>query len=261
MGSRPRNQWGRDNPYDLTAFIPAHAESQLNAEWQTSGNDILDDTVTVSSAVAAYTISRVVGSPDEIRAEMARQQVRLPFDPVPGGNPIVGMVPVHSAVNHGNAGTTTDFTAETVNIPMGAFLKRIAFVTQDATVVRTLRTQDGVTRLAITSPSTTEDIFRARLQHQLSLLPYGSNLVANAGAANSVDAELSTDFDAHAPFGIHAIDMRQFAQNIPGEDYGIDLRGFKTGDLVVGLYITTFASGDDTLFLFERYQPYRGALN
>ena len=44
-GSRPKDMFGRDNPYDLSAFIPANKEGQLRAEWVTSGNDVMDDSV------------------------------------------------------------------------------------------------------------------------------------------------------------------------------------------------------------------------
>ena len=148
-GSRPRDQFGRDNPFDLSAYIPADSESQLRIEWTTSGNDILDDSVTISSGVMRFILHRVIGTDAEIRAEMAKQGVVLPAEPG-----VVGMVPAWSAVVHANAGTTTDFFAETEDVVVGAFLKRISLLCQDSTVDRTLRAQDEVTRIApLRSPS------------------------------------------------------------------------------------------------------------
>mgnify|MGYP001588478626 CR=1 FL=1 len=108
FGSRPKDMYGRDNPYDMTCFIPAGNESQLNAEWITSGNDVLDDITTVTSAVGRFVLHRLIGTEAELKAEMRRQNVNLPQEPG-----ITGMYPVWSAVVHANAATTTDFDAET----------------------------------------------------------------------------------------------------------------------------------------------------
>lgn len=250
-GSRPRDRYSRDNPFDLTAFIPAGGESQLNAIWTTSGNDVMDDTVTISSAVGVYTLHRVVGSADEIRAEMMRQGVLdrplgggavwrgcLPHEPG-----VTGMYPNWTAVNHGNAAATTDYDAEIENIVVDGFLKRIAFVCQDATTTRTLRASDELSRLAVRVPGKGEDLFKARLQYQASLTGYESNAEADDAAM---------DFQAHSPQGIHVIDFRSRGH----PEYGLDLRGVSLGKVRLGMYNTTRAAGDDTLFVFERYQCY-----
>lgn len=267
MGSRPQDQFGRDNPFDLTAFIPAGWESTLTAEWTTSGNDVLDDAVTISSGTAYYMISRVVGTDAEIRAEMRRQGVNIPE----GAN---GMVPMWSALRHGNAGTTSDFDAETIDIPMGAWLKRIALLFQDATATRTLRASDEVTEVSINSPKTNEKLHQAHITPVLAKRLLGSGLTANVGNTQAVDeggtatytVGEGTDFDAHAPHGLWFFDARShyFWQGSSGpsyvRDYGWDLRNMANGDLRLGLLISIYAAGDDTLALFERYQLYRGRI-
>lgn len=248
MGSRPRDMYGRDNPFDLTAFIPAGNESQLNAEWITSGGDVLDDatTITVATSLGRFVLHRVVGTEAELKAEMARQRVNLPQE---AG--ITGMYPVWSARSYANVGATTDFDAEQIDVVVGAFLKRISWLSQDATATRTLRAQDEVTRIALKVPGTSEDLFRARLQYQYR----------NTGLSSITNADdAAQTFGNNVPYGVHSIDLRARAQTIPGYDYGLDLRAATNGSLRLGMLITAFAAGDDTLYLFERYSPYYLAL-
>ena len=260
-GARPRDIWGRDDPFDLSAFIPASVESQLRAEWSTSGNDVMDDTVTIASAVARYTIHRILGTEGEIAEEMMNQGVHLP----PGAR---GMIPAWSSKVHGNAGTTTDFDSEQIDIVVGAYLARIAFLTQDATTIRTLRTGDTVTRVAIKVPKTSEDLYAAYTNYLVGHLEYGTNLTANSGSLESGGTEkMGVDFNGAAPQGIFVLDLRSRARSWTpqypdrvGRDYGLDLRNSQNTDYKLGLYIRTRAAGDDTLVLFQRYQTYHGAL-
>ena len=85
-GSVPRIRPDLDNPFDLSAFVPAGQEGQLRAEWTTSGNDVADDTVTIASAIMRFTNHRVIGTQAEIMQEIAMQGVQFP-----GG--ATGMVP------------------------------------------------------------------------------------------------------------------------------------------------------------------------
>lgn len=254
-GSRVRDQFGRDNPFDLSAFVPASAESQLVAEWTTYGNDVLDDTVTISSSVMRFTISRVMGSEQEIRGEMQRQGIITP----PGAQ---GMVPANSAVVHPNGSTTSDFDAEQINIVPGAYLKRISWLSQDATADRPIRAGDQVTDVAIKVPKTSEELYRSGVEMMTAHMEYGTNLTVNSGALESAATEkFGVDFNAAAPLGIGNLDLRPRAHTLLGKDYGFDLRNHETGDFVLGLLITTRAAGDDTLTLFERYAPYKGPLS
>ena len=254
-GVRPRTMYGVDNPFDLTGFIPAGVEGQLKAEWTVAGNDVMDDSVTVSSAVMRFTLHRILGTDAEIRTEMAGQQVNYP----PGAN---GMVPAWAAINHPNAGTTTDFDSEQIDIVVGAFLKRISVLCQDATATRTLRAGDEVTRLAIRVPKTSEDLLQFYADHLTCHMEYGTVLTVNSGAAESGGTEkMAVDFNAAPPNGIFLVDLRSRARSTGiGRDYGLDLRAEQNNTYKLGLYITTRAAGDDTLVIFERYQPYTGSL-
>ena len=243
-GSRPRmpEHPTVENPFDLTALIPASREGQLNAEWTTSGSDVMDDTVTITSAVMRFTVHRMLGTDEEIKQEMAAQRVNMP----PGA---AAMLPAWSATRHVNVGTTTDFESEQVDVTVGAFLKRIVWITQDATATRTLRASDEVTRVALLYPKTSENLFQS-FTHWMNLHnEYGSNLEVDDAAA---------DFQAHVAKGFYVLDWRSRAVGHEGykRDYGMDLRGVTNGDLKLGLFIGTFAAGDDTLIVFERYRTY-----
>jgi|TARA_Y100000310_G_scaffold333983_1_gene412683 hypothetical protein len=256
-GSRPRDSYGRDNPFDLTAFVPAKQETQLRAEWRTSSNDVMDDTVTISSAVMRFTIHRVLGEEMEIREEMANQRVNLPPDVG-----VTGMVPAWASRPHATGAATTDFDTETEDLPVGKFLKRIGILAQDATNTRTLRAGDEATEVAIKSPGSSESLLEANAEALASIVPYGSVLTADSGAA--VNAAVATpsgaDFNGHAPEGIIPIDLRPRGVTPYQRDYGWDLRRMNRGDLVLGFIISNRAAGDDLLILWEQYQTYHGAL-
>ena len=236
-GSRPQDQFGRDNPFDLTAFIPAHVESQLRALWTTGANTVMDDTTTVSSAVMRYTLCTVQGTEEEIRQEMARQGVSTP------------MVPAWIPSSFPHVATAPDYSEER-DIPTGGFLKRIAIYEQNDTAEGStpLRAEDQVTGIAIKLPlesNTPIKYFAGDIE--TAMTDYGSMLV---------DASASGFGNIHAPYGILIADLRP--HYFP--DYGMDMRQMTTGAVKLGLTITTYTSGDDSFILYERYQLYPGPL-
>ena len=259
-GSRPKNRYGVDNPFDLTAFIPAFHESQLTATWITSGNDVMDDGVTISSAVMRFLIHRVIGTEAEIREEMVSQGVNLPHS----RQPVTGVVPQWSSVVHANLASTSDFDAESVDVPVGAFLKRINMLFQDATASRTLVASDQVSEVRLHHAPTNETLIQINAEAALLDLPAGTNLTANSGASESAGTEImGADFNGHAPAGILTLDMRKLAQSAVPErmDYGMDMRGAQSGDFKLGFIIDNRAAGDDTLINYERYGLYGGPLS
>lgn len=250
-GSRPRDIYGRDNPFDLSAFIPAHTEGQLTFTWGNNGNDVLDDTVTISSATMRLTLHRLLGTLTEMEEEVARQGVVSP------GGGFTGMIPAWSSVTHANAGTTTEFDAEQIDIVVGGFLSRIALLEQDATADRPIRAGDQVTDVAIKVPRTSEVLYQAGVEYLQAHMGAGDQLTDDSGAANNaaVATPIGPDFDAHAPVGVYIIDLRARSNKPMGRDYGWDLRRARNGDFRLGFLITTRTAGDDTLVLYERYQP------
>lgn len=164
------------------------------------------------------------------------------------------MTPTWTATSHVNVGATTDYDTEQIPIPAGAFLKRIDVLSQDASATRPGRASDELTRIAIKSLRTNEDLFTAFTHWLYNENEYGTHTTADSGAA--VNAGVATkaceDFNVACPFGMFVIDMRPRWHPA----WGMDLRSYNNNDYALGLYIGIFASGDDTLVIFERYQPY-----
>ena len=254
-GTRPRDMYGRDNPFDVSAFIPASQESQLVAEWVTSGNDVMDDTVTISSAVMRYTIHRLADVSDwQVQEEMFRLAVVVP-------DGATGMVPAWSATVDSQTGTAGDFSHE-VNVQLGGYLKRIAMLFQDATASRTLRSSDEVTEIALLMPDSNEKLIQVNLEVPNSRLGIGTVLMADSGAAvnAAVATPIGPDFNGHAPEGIAILDLRPHAISEVGREYGLDMRGLRAGAVKLGFTISNYAAGDDSLILWERYLPWEGLL-
>lgn len=249
-GTRPRDLFGRDNPFDLSAFVPASQEAQLRCEWVTGPNSVLDDSVTISSAVLRITLHRVIGSKAEIAEEMKRQGVITP----PGAN---GMVPAWSGRVLSPVATASDFSLEE-DIPLGAYLKRIGILAQDATATRPVRSSDELTQIALKLEETTERIFQVNTSQITAHLPQGTILELNEGI--SITTIANTDFGGHAPHGVYPLDLRAHSQSALGRDYGLNLQGLQSGSVKLQMTLGTNASGDDLLILYERYMPYRGEL-
>ena len=237
-GSRPRLN-GLDNPFDLSGCIPAFKVQDLIAEWTTGLNSVMDDTVTISSGVVRYTIYFVVGTHEEIAAEMVRQQVHLPQE-LRGAT---AMIPAWVGEVFGLDTTYTDFSYNR-NIPTSRYMKRISILSQDATGTRALLANDEVTGVKVS----------VKLQDVLKV--FGQSLSSKMKKANFTVADDAVELGAggHAK-GILIADLRPFGH----PDYGLN---FLTGEAAqvgapkLGLTVTTNASGDDALFLYEGYVPY-----
>lgn len=241
-GSRPRNVWGGDNPYDLSAIIPAHAEGQLTASWKVSGNDVVDDTVTITSAIMRYTISRVTGTHDEIVRERNAQGVRLPD--VPG---ITAMIPAWSAQVFAISGTSADFDAQKVDVIGGGWLKRVTVLAQDAVATVANRASDEIVEIRIRNVNQSEDLLRVNVEAITAHLPAASNLEAD---------DAGPTFNLSSALGVYPIDLRPMTNSGgSGQDYGFNMNGVAKGEMELGFVVRTNAAGDDALILWERNLP------
>lgn len=233
FGSRPFDQYGRDNPFDLSAFVPAFDDSGLKIEWGTTANDVMDDAVTISSGTLYATLYEVLGTKLDIMREMHRQGVRHP------------MVPTSSYYSYAHTGTFSDVSKE-LDVPCGAYLRRIAIMCQDDTATRPLLADDEVTEVALKLPVGNQRIFfddwPAMVQGQQRGPQNG--LVDDAGTTGGAVA---------LGAGFATVDCRQLAH----PDYGLDLRNMKTGDIKLGVTIGSYAAGDDSFYWFDQVRPYR----
>jgi len=241
FGSRPKLLGRQDNPFDMTAFIPAHSETQLRAIWVTTPNSVMDDTVTISSATMRFTLNLVQGSEGEIRQEMARQGCAAPN----------GMVPAWTAETVAPTATATDFSFER-DVPLGAYLRRIAILAQDATATRPLRADDEVTGIALKFPYQSENLLRFVPDFLKNDHPGGGTFTE---ADDAVSAQGAKPIAAQ---GIYVVDLRP--HTIGNSDYGLDLTRYATGAVKLGFTLGTNAAGDDILILYDRLMPNRAPL-
>lgn len=245
-GARPRDMYGRDNPFDASAFVPASILGTLNALWVTSGADVMDDTVTISAATLRFTGNWILGSHEEIQQEMSDQNV-TPHLP-PGAT---AMVPAWTAEVFAHSATSSDYSTRR-NVITGGYIKRIGLLVQDATATRTLRGGDEVTQVALIHTKTDHRVFAVRTAEIANALEFGSNLTADDAAAQ---------FNNHARKGVYLFDLRPYQVSRVGRLYGHNMESAKAGDWNLGLSIGTYASGDDSLILYERYLPTNARLS
>lgn len=241
MGTRPMNQWGQENPFDMSALIPALGLTSLRSEWVTAGNDVVDDGITITSAVMRFTTFHIVGTDEELRQEMADQGVVIPPKlRGPRGQLPTAMVPVWETEVFQHTATASDYS-ERRNLPVGGYLARIAIAEQDATATRSVRASDQVTGVAVILHG--EEIVKSFVDHWMNRNGPGSVLEVDHAAP---------DFGMQAVSGILIKDLRPHGN----PDYGLDLTNIQAGAAKLGLTITAYTAGDDSLILYERYEPY-----
>jgi hypothetical protein len=241
-GSRPVINGYQQNEFDMTALIPALHDASLRAIWTTGPNSVLDASETLDSGTMRYTLYYIVGTNSEMQAEMRRQRVNLPvFD---RGVP-TAMVPNWHTITHAATATFSDYQQEH-NIPTGGYLRQLWLVSQDDTATRPLMVSDEITGVKVMLPGQEVPV-QAYADHWNNSLFPGSGMDADDAAP---------DFQLHAPDGIIYKDFRNHAH----PDYGLNLEHVSSGSAKVGLTITTYASGDDHLMLFDKLHPYFGQL-
>lgn len=244
MGCRPRVN-GVDNPFDLTGLIPARSITDLVAEWVTTANTILDDTVTLDSGLMRYTIYYVIGTHEQIVNEMVRQNAMPPM--IDGKQP-TAMLPAWIAETWASDGTYTDYNYGR-NVPVGRYLKRMSILSQDATGTRALLANDEVTGVKLSVKL--QDVFKSNLHTEAATMRKANFVVA--------DDAVELGAGGHVK-GTFIKDLRPYGH----PDYGLNfLTGpaSQVGAPRIGLTVTTQASGDDALFLYEGYVPWFDSLS
>lgn len=243
-GSRPLLPDGSVNFFDLTALIPALEESSLVGTWLTTANNVMDDVVTLTSAVMKATIYMLQGDPDEILAEMIAQGV--PLDPTTGKPAL--LIPASEAEVFPTTATKSDYTEER-NLPTGGFLRGIGILAQDATATRPLRASDVLTGIAVKMPKLSTRLVEQDFESLWTDQPSGSYLEADDAAI---------DGGQHVPNGVAYLPLRDRGISAMGREYGINMEGAGTGDWKIGMTIGTYASGDDVLLWYDKLVRYTG---
>ena len=217
-GSNPKD------PFDASAVIPAQELSQLQIKCTTCANDTIDDTLTISSATGYLTVWEIIGVP----------------------TPVGIMTPVSSTLSYAHSADYSDLSKK-IDVPTGAWLRRILMLVQDETATLPVRKNDEVTAVSLELPKTGKKIFEARIADLLAATAcrYGTPPIPY----------LTTDAftaDAAIPDGFAIIDMRSMSDPL----YGLDLTQYVGGDIKLGLTIENYASGDDTIIVWDQLIPF-----
>jgi len=187
-GSRPFDQFGRPNPFDLSGVIPTLQETTLRTEWVTSGGDVMDNAQTFTAAVMRFNLHYLVGTHQEIMAEMQRQRVTIPKQAAELG--ATAMIPAWIAEVFAHTATSSDYSTER-NIPTDGWLKRICIAEQEATGDRSIRAEDQVTGVKVLIRG--EDIIKEFVDPWTLGLDFASQLTVDHAAP---------DYGNQAPVGI-----------------------------------------------------------
>lgn len=223
FGSKPRDEYGRDNPFDLTAGIPAGDEPSLKLIWGCPANTVIDTTTTVGTTYMYATIHYVLGA----------STANL-------------MIPISSTEGYVPGATKADLSGE-VNIPTGSFLRRVAVMCQDHqdySAAGPLLMTDQVTELGIRLAKDNRRLIEVRAK---------TNELAQPVYDGFQVADTPNTLYAYTVGGLYLLDLR--AHGDP--NYGMDLRGLQTGAVKLATTIGAYTSGDVEYCWFDQVQPYR----
>ncbi len=225
FGSRPRDIYGRDNPYDLSAAIPAMDESNLNAVWTTgAAADTIDGAQDISSATMRVTIHEVLGG------EKAWSR-KYPL----------------SSTETFNPGGTKDNLGAEVDIPTGKSVRRILLMCQDATALNAqgrLVVGDQVTELGVRliKPQARQVIYARSKQLELNNPKFDGFQVVDT----------PNTLSPWTVPGFYNLDLRPYFH----PDYGLDARILRPGDVKLGMTIGSYASADSEYIWYDQLQAY-----
>ena len=227
FGSNPKD------PFDLSAAIPARALSTLQALLTTTAAAVTDAAGAITAGTYYYQINQVLDMP------------------VPAGL----MCPLGSTLVWAHDANYSDYSKK-IDVPAGAWLRRIVMLVQDATGTTPLRKNDEITGVKLELPKAANKEVGAWLWQNLlaeTAKIYGlrgsSQSEAVVGAvATTRPGYNSTPF---IPHGLAIIDLRKYFHPV----YGMDLTQYQTGDVKLGLTVENYAGGDDTLIYWDQLQP------
>jgi hypothetical protein len=227
FGSNPKD------PFDLTAAIPARALSTLQALLTTTADTVVDAAGLITAGTYRYQINQVLDVP------------------VPAGL----MCPLGSTMVWAHDANYSDYSKK-IDVPAGAWLRRIVMLVQDGTAITPLRKNDEVTAVKLELPKAANKevlsfLWQSLLAETAKIYGYpgSSQSEAAVGAiATTRPGYYTTPF---IPHGLAIIDLRKYFHPL----YGMDLTPYQTGDVKLGLTVENYAAGDDTLIYWDQLQP------
>ncbi len=226
-GSNPRD------PFDLTAAIPAKALATFQAILTTAAAAVCDGSADITAGTFSYEVCQVLGIP--VRAGL--------------------MVPQGSTLSYPHSANFSDYSKD-IDVPAGAFLRSIILLIQDDTAITPLREDDEVTGVKLKKPKSGDYVFaqninelKATMMSRFAVRGIGGEVGPIGAVATTRPAPTAT-MDI-VPAGFVVIDLRPYGHPL----YGLDLRGYQTGDFKLGLTIENYAAGDDTIIYWDQLNP------
>ncbi len=225
-GSNPRD------PFDLSACIPAKDLSTLQVKLTTAIAAVTDANGPITAGTFNYEICEVI--------------------PEHGDTQRPVMSPIGSTLVYAHTANYSDFSYD-IDIPAGAYLRSIIMRMTDDTADVPRRKDDEVTGVKIKLPKIGGSLIEQNIYElkQTMAARFGVRGIAGdvgpIGAIATIRPAPGTGLDI-VPAGFVIIDLRPFGHPL----YGLDLRGYQTGDLKLGLTIANYAAGDKTTIYWDQ---------
>lgn len=224
-----------NDPFDLTAAIPAKALSTLQILLTTAIGSVVDPNGLTTAGTINYEICEV-----------------LPDNGVPANL----MVPTGSTLQYTHTATYSDFSYE-IDIPAGAWLRSIICRFTDHTAAPAQRRTDTtVTGVRIRLPKTGQLVLEQNIYELKQAMASRFDFRGCAGEVGPLGAIATTRPAPGAllnivPSGFAIIDLRPYGNPL----YGLDLRNYQTGDFKLGLTIGAYGAGDFSTFYWDQLIP------
>ena len=218
------------NPFDLSAVIPARALSTLQLLLTTTSDLVVDANAAIASGYYNYWINEVL-------------EVPVPKDI---------FTPVGSTLVWPNDANYSDYSKD-IDVPGGAWLRRIIFLCQDDTATVPIRKDDQVTGVKLKLPRKATSQIEAKIQ-DLKLMTakrYGLSGFSMLAPLGAITTRPGWEVEKALPAGLFILDLRDYFDPV----WGANLTNYQTGDMKLGLTVENRAAGDDTIIYWDQLKP------
>lgn len=214
-GSNPKD------PFDMSAVIPARALATLQILLSTTADTLIDANAAIASGYFTYWVNQVMGVP------------------VPKGI----MTPHGSTLVQDLAATMSDHSFK-IDVPAGAWLRRIIFLIQDDTAVPE-RIDTEITSVRLELPKAPGYMLELPIQDLKvqTAKRYGYSGCGMLAALGAVTTRPGWEVEKVLPKGLFILDLRDYFHPI----WGANLTDYQTGDVKLGLTISV-ATGEAIIY-------------
>ncbi|MDD5061503.1 MAG: hypothetical protein PHN44_04375 [Candidatus Marinimicrobia bacterium] len=226
----------KNNPFDTSVVIPAAFLSMLQAKLTTTAAAVTDAAGNITAGTFNYEVAVVQGSVAELKA-------------------LAAMSPVGSTLVYTHTANYSDFSYD-IDVPGGAWLRSIILCVRDDTATVPRRKNDEVTGLKLKKPKSGDFVFEQsinELQHTMAQRFGCPGVAGDVGPIGAIATirPAPESLQSMLPAGFVIVDLRPFGHPV----YGLDLRGYQTGDLKLGMTIENYAAGDASTIYWDQLLP------